>query len=122
MKHPQITEDHAREIMKTIQHYFAPETCGEDAYFKCGIRELQAVGFIKKSPIDEVKEKIEYNKMLKETSRPLSSHAVLAEVRAVLEDIVEGEYRLFHSDSMDQDTGLEEDIRNLHKKVSEHFS
>ena len=50
------------------------------------------------------------------------AYSLLAEVRAVLEDIVEGEYRLFHSDSMDQDTGLEEDIRNLHKKVSEHFS
>ena len=48
------------------------------------------------------------------------AYAMLAEVRAVLENIVDGEYRLFHSDSMDQDTGLEEDIKNLYKKVSEH--
>ena len=35
------------------------------------------------------KEKIEYNKMLKETSRPLSSHAVLGEVADVVERYME---------------------------------
>lgn len=45
----------------------------------------------------------------------------LSEVRAVLEDIVEGEYRLFHSDSMDQDTGLEEKTRLLYEKVKRAF-
>ena len=47
--------------------------------------------------------------------------SLLAEVRAVLEDIVEGEYRLFHSDSMDQDTGLEEKTRLLYEKVKRAF-
>lgn len=50
------------------------------------------------------------------------AYSLLAEVRAELERFVEGEYRIFHSDSMDQNTGLEEDLRNLYKKVSEHFT
>ena len=54
--------------------------------------------------------------------REANSNAVLAEVRAVLEVIVECEYRIFHSDSLDENTGLEEKIIELYKKVSEHFS
>jgi len=50
------------------------------------------------------------------------AYSLLAEVRAELERLIDGEYRIFHSDSMDQNTGLEEDLRNLYKKVSEHFS
>ena len=56
------------------------------------------------------------------SEEPLSLHAVLAEARAVLENIIENKHRIFYSDSMDQDTSLEEDIRNLYKKVSERFS
>ena len=58
----------------------------------------------------------------KSAMREANSNAVLAEVRAVLEVIVECEYRIFHSDSLDENTGLEEKIIELYKKVSEHFS
>jgi hypothetical protein len=52
---------------------------------------------------------------------PKADAYLLADVRAVLEDIVEGEYRLFHSDSMDQNTGLEEKTRLLYEKVKRAF-
>ena len=66
--------------------------------------------------------KEDWNKQSSQNLAKPDAYSLLAEVRALLENIVEGEYRIFHSDSMDQDTILEEDIRSLYKKVSKHFS
>ena len=47
---------------------------------------------------------------------------LLAEVREVLGDIVEGNYRIFEPDSMDINRSLHKQINELYKKASEHFS
>jgi hypothetical protein len=63
-------------------------------------------------------EKIEYNKMLKETSKPLSSHAVLAEVRA---DMLIRAMNLIENYRPDEECWLE-NYYELEAEVSEHFS
>ena len=61
------------------------------------------------------------NKIKNLNKRSESPHPLLAEVRAILGEFVDGEYRIYYNDSMDQNTGMKEDLRNLYKKVSEHF-
>jgi hypothetical protein len=51
-----------------------------------------------------------------------NSNVMLDEVREVLCDLVEGEYRIFEEDSMDINRGMHEKINGLYRKVKKHFA
>jgi hypothetical protein len=53
----------------------------------------------------------------KRTNELVCQYDDIAPLLRLLEELIEGEYRIFHSDSMDQNTQLEEEASELYKEL-----